>query len=130
MLSFVAFVAVTQDAVDPNAVQDAIQVITTNWSTYGWLGGIAGFLSVAVMVFRMVAPNLWGKLQKWHKLLIVFVLAGAAAGILAGLGGGGVASAVTAGIMAGFAAIGMNQGGKALKEVKKKPVVAKDPTSG
>ena len=112
------------------SVPDSIQFITENWKTYGWLGGIAGVLNVAVVLFRAVPQGkaLWEKLPKLGRLAIVFVLAAAAAGIFAGLSGVGVPAAIGAGVMAGLAAIGSNQVGKALKPKESK--TAADPTPG
>ena len=41
-------------ATPPADVGDSVQFVIANWQTFGWLGGLAAILNVAVIIFRKI----------------------------------------------------------------------------
>lgn len=122
MHSLFVAVMVTQEAVDPSAIGGLLESVSAGTAAYGWLGGLAAALSGLVMAFRMLLPGGWDMLTPLAKRGLVFVLAGVGAGLFSWLGDVGVMPALSAGVMAGFAAMGVHQSAKALKLHRKRSI--------
>ena len=114
-ICFFPVVAWAQTDPDPaSTIQEALKSISDGFSSYGWLGALAGFLVVVVKLYRVLGCP-WETLPKWSRYVVIFAFSGAGVGLMSFLGGVPIVEAITAGVLAALSAIG---GAKTIRSLK------------